>query len=111
MSFESSRPVFDAAAARDAGEAGKSLAADNNITLLRFAQGVAREIGRRKVFVSADEVQRELIERHGWEPNALGNAAGSLFKGKAWRWDGETKKSEMVDSHGRLIRIWRYVGQ
>lgn len=105
--------LFDAMAAAEAAEQGMMQAADNKGTLLAFAKEKAREIGRRRGEVTADDVQRALAENPG-KPisiHALGNAAGSLFKSRReWRFTGRLVKSERVSSHGRLIRVWKYIG-
>jgi hypothetical protein len=102
--------IFDAIAAHEAAEAGIELAAENNRPLLEFARRLAAELGRRKRFVTADDVQRVLVERNLPE-SSLGNAAGSVFRGPEWKWDGvSVRKSTRVASHGRLIRVWEYVG-
>jgi hypothetical protein len=104
--------IFDAIAAGEAAQAGMALAAANNGQVLEFAKKYAVELGRKQTFVTADDVQRVLIEK-GFREHDLGNAAGSVFKNrKLWRWDGiRTVKSERVSSHGRLIRVWEYIGQ
>jgi hypothetical protein len=103
--------IFDAIAAHEAAEAGIDLAAENNRPLLGLARRLAAELGRRQRFVTADDVQRALVERNLPE-SSLGNAAGSVFRGAKWKWDGvSVRKSERVASHGRLIRVWEYVGQ
>jgi hypothetical protein len=101
--------LFDAMAAADAAEVGMQQAADHKESLLKFAKKVACEIGRRQGIVTADDVQRELVEKHKISDRALGNAAGSLFKGP-WRFTGQTVKSVRVSSHGRLLRVWQYTG-
>jgi hypothetical protein len=102
--------IFDQIKAREAAERGMRQAADNKASLLEFAKGVARDLGRKREFVTADDVQRVLVETHRISDRALGNAAGSLFKGSDWQFAGVTK-STRVSAHGRLIRKWRYVGQ
>lgn len=101
--------IFDAIAAREAAEAGIELAATNNRPLLEIARRLAAELGRRQRFVTADDVQRILIDR-GYQESQLGNAAGSVFRGRQWKWHGQTVKSERVASHGRLLRVWEYTG-
>lgn len=105
--------LFDYAAAREAAEQGMSQAADNNASLLAFAKEKARELGRRKGRVTADDVQRALAENPG-KPisiHALGNAAGSLFRNKKeWRFTGDYVPSERVSSRGRMLRVWQYIG-
>jgi hypothetical protein len=103
--------IFDAIAAREAADAGIDQAATNNRPLLEVARRMAAELGRQRRFVTADDVQRGLIER-GYPESSLGNAAGSVFRGGSWNWDGiSTIKSTRIASHGRLIRVWEYVGQ
>jgi hypothetical protein len=102
--------IFDAIATNSAKERGISVASEGKQHELRFAQDVAREIGRRQGRVTADDVIRELIEVHGWQEGQLGNAAGGIFRGSSWTFTGETVKSQRVSSHGRLIRVWRFNG-
>ena len=45
------------------------------------------------------------IERRNLEP--LGNAAGSLFKGKHWEFTGEYQASLRTSNHGHQNRVWR----
>jgi hypothetical protein len=107
---ENQNTIFDAIAAREAAEAGINLAADNNRPLLEVARSLAAELGRRRGRVTADDVQRALIDR-GYPESSLGNAAGSVFRGRCWYWDEvSTVKSTRVASHGRLIRVWDFVG-
>lgn len=101
--------IFDAIAAREVAEAGINLAARNANAVLVIAQRIAVDIGRRKRFVTADDVQAVLIEK-GYLPEDLGNAAGSMFRGGSFKWHGQTVQSKRVASHGRLIRVWEYVG-
>lgn len=104
-------PLFDAIAANQAADAGMKRAADHNRDVLEFAKQKAIEIGRRQMTVTADDVQRALIDA-GYREHDLGNAAGSVFKNRdLWRYNGRTVKSRRVSSHGRLIREWEYVGK
>lgn len=103
-------PLFDAVAAREAAEQGIAEAADNKRSLLEFAKKKAIELGRQNQFVTADDVQAALVENK-ISDRALGNAAGSVFKDKTlWRYADRVVKSERVSSHGRLIRVWQYIG-
>lgn len=106
-------PLVWSAAASDAGKrAGMTQAADNHASLLAFARGVAVEIAVRRFSheVTADDVAREL-EARGISVFALGNAAGSLFKGGGWAWTGRFMASERVHAHRNLLRVWRWVGE
>lgn len=109
--MEMQATIFDAIAANAAKERGIDIASEGKQHELRFAQSVARDIGRRQERVTADDVVRELVEVHGWQEGQLGNAAGGMFRGKGWVDTRITVKSERVNSHGRLIRVWRYVGK
>lgn len=102
---------FDAAASEAGKDAGMSLAANNRRELLEHARRVAVRIAlsRPDRCVSADDVQRALHES-GVSVFALGNAAGSLFAGKAWEWTGRWLKSERKHAHSNPLRVWRYVG-
>lgn len=102
--------IFDAIAANAAKERGIEIASGHKRHELRFAQSVAREIGRRQGTVTADDVVRELIEVHGWAEGQLGNAAGGMFRGSCWKDTHRSVSSQRVSAHGRLIRVWRYVG-
>lgn len=107
---ETSFPLLDAIAAREAAEQGIAQAAENKSSLLEFAKKKAIELGRNNTFVTADDVQLALVAE-GISDRALGNAAGSVFRNKKlWRFTGRTVSSERVSSHGRLIRVWQYIG-
>ena len=107
---EAQATIFDAIAAREAAEQGIAQAADNKKSLLEFAKKKAIELGRRNAFVTADDVQLALVA-NGISDRALGNAAGGVFKNKKlWTNTGRTVSSERVSSHGRLIRVWQYIG-
>jgi hypothetical protein len=49
---------------------------------------------------------KRLVEK-GVSVFALGNAAGSLFKGKQWQWTGRYRKSERVHAHSNPLKVWR----
>jgi hypothetical protein len=103
--------LFDAVAANDAKELGKSSAAgvSYRMGILAEAQEIARSIGKRTRYCNADQVYEELVRR-GRDIKLLGNGAGSMFAGKEWEFSGEWIKSTRITNHGRMIRIWRYNG-
>ncbi len=79
--------------------------------LLDHARHVARQIAmlRGSRTVTADDVGRAFAKEGITE--SLGNAAGSLFRGKGWGVSrGERIKSSRKSSHSREIKVWRYVG-
>lgn len=85
-------------------EQGMQRAADKRRENLRMAQEYAKLYARRNGSVHADIVSAWLDKR-GMEQ--LGNAAGSLFKGKEWEFTGEWVKSKKVTNHGHQNRVWR----
>lgn len=102
--------LFDAAASDAAKRAGMLQAAERKEALLAFARRLAVEIAlsRPSREVTADDVQAALVSR-GISERALGNAAGSLFAGDAWRWTGRWEMSRRVHAHRNPLRVWRYV--
>jgi hypothetical protein len=55
--------------------------------------------------VTADDAQKWLVDR-GYEAGALGNAAGSLFKGGEWKLIGY-RMSDRVSRHRNRVGIWQ----
>lgn len=101
--------LWDPVAGEAAKEEGKARAAEGHATLLDVARELARRHGQMYGTCTADDVQRALDAR-GVSVRALGNAAGSLFRGSEWEWTGEFVKSDRVHAHRNLLRVWRYVG-
>lgn len=81
------------------------LAAEKRAEILLIAKDIARRMAQKQGEVTADDVQRRLI-LWDYDLSDLGNAAGSIFKGKEWECVG-WKKSERVSNHARAIRVWR----
>jgi hypothetical protein len=101
--------IFDHAASVAAKDRGIQQAADHKKSLLEFARKEAVELARAMGEITADDVQRRLVEK-GISVRALGSAAGALFRGGQWQWTGRFKKSERAHSHSNLIRIWVWKG-
>ena len=103
--------IFDLNAGMKAKQEGMDLAADNREYVLGLARRllVAAARSHPDLECTADDAQRGLIA-HGYSPEDLGNAAGSLFRGKEWEDTGRRMKSERVTNHGHQNRIWRFVG-
>lgn len=108
MRTEPSHPLFDYAESQRQRDVGIAVASENAASVLVRVQELAREIGRRQRFVSADDVALEM-ERHQIERKALGNAAGGIFRGREWKFDSWTT-SARIAAHGRGIRVWEYIG-
>ena len=85
-------------------ERGMKQAADNDPTTLELAREIAKRVARIHGTVTADDVQLRLDEA-GFGP--LGNAAGSLFRGKDWEFTGEWRTSDRITNHARCNRVWR----
>jgi hypothetical protein len=79
--------LFDSAEAERRKEAGMAMAAAANAQLL------------------ADDVALEM-HRLGLDYQSLGNAAGSVFRGR-FEWTGNVVASDRVSTHGRMIKVWR----
>lgn len=108
----SEHPLFDYAESQRHADLGIAVAAENNATLLVQAKQIAVRVAMEKPdrCISADDVQERLMVL-GWPQNALGNAAGSLFRGREWRFTGRTVNSRRIQSHARMMRVWQYVGK
>ena len=100
---------FDLREGRRKGSVGNKLAASRHSYLLRYARSLAVSIAleRPDGGVTADDVYEQLIQR-GIDVQLLGNAAGSLFRGKNWIFSGERRQSRRVSNHGRWIMVWQY---
>jgi hypothetical protein len=105
------KTLFDLAASKAAKVAGMDLAGDNRSNILHTARCIAREIalGKKDRRVTADDVQARMI-KEGYHPSKLGPAAGSIFRGKKWRFTGSWINSARVSNHAASIRVWEYMG-
>lgn len=96
--------VFDERAAREAKDRGMERAANAKLSNLELARSAARYIARSgDGTCNADQVQEWLIAKN----IHLGNAAGSIFKGREWIWTGKFIHSKRVASHRNLLRVWQ----
>lgn len=88
---------------------GMHQAADARYFVLSAAQGVALGLARDGKTITSDDV-RTFMCANGWNEKdlaqALGNAAGSIFKGDSWECVGFSK-SQRPSAHARVIRMWR----
>jgi hypothetical protein len=77
---------------------------------------LARDLARRLALesedreVTIDDVQAEL-QRLGFGPGDLGNAAGSVFTGPSWQFTCRWRASDRASNHGHQNRVWRYIGK
>ena len=104
MTLTDSPELFDFQEAQRRKEHGMDRAAANKSVALAFAQGFAVSYALRTGSCNADIVQEHLLDigLH------LGNAAGSIFRGKHWKCTGWIK-SNRITNHARFIRQWEYL--
>lgn len=90
----------------DAKTAGMARAAKNRSAVLEVARAIAKELAHGGREITADDVVEGLVRR-GHSEHCLGNAAGSIFRGRDWEWTGRFDESKRVHAHGNLLRVWR----
>ncbi len=100
-------PEFNPDEAERRKRKGMDDAAQARADLLELARTVAVRIAERQPdrLCTADDVQLHLISL-GFEPDELGNAAGSIFRGARWQFV-EFIRSARTTNHRRIIRVWR----
>jgi hypothetical protein len=98
--------IFDPEQGEALKEAGMDLAADNRAGILLFAQQLAIDAA-----LSRPDRSAFIDDCHASEYGelALGNAAGSIFRGKAWQATGERRKSRRSSNHAHESKVWRYI--
>jgi len=84
---------------------GMELAAIKRHDALKRARVIAERLALIQTTVSADDVI-EALEAEGTPASDLGNAAGSIFKGRKWDFWG-WQKSRRRSNHARIIMKWR----
>jgi hypothetical protein len=105
-SFDFDRTTFDLTEGERRKEQGLAQAELTRKQLLEIARLFAIQIARRNGSVTSDDVFYEML-REGYDPTALGPAAGSVFRGKEWVFTGEWKKSQRLTNHASDLRVWR----
>ncbi len=91
---------------------GMQVAADAKKNLLELARllAIREALKTHDRCITADDVLYALALT-GIPIDALGNAAGSLFRRPGeWTFTGQWRKSERVTNHARMNRVWRYDG-
>lgn len=89
---------------------GMDLAAGNRKEQLDKARDVARTLAMTRVSrtLSIDDVL--YVMHQLYNVSSLGPATGSVFKTAEWRFTGAWVKSKRVSNHGRMVRVWQYIG-
>lgn len=95
--------LFDMDESQKRKEEGMERAASKKPTSLEIIRVFCREFCKRNGIVTADDAGR-YAEDCGI---ALGNAAGSLFKGGEFEFTGERIISVRKKNHGRELKVWR----
>ena len=96
--------LFDYAEATKLRDAGMKTATKGRAEALTRAKSLAIDLAKLNGSVTADDVRRE-YEFRGRSWSELGNAAGSIFKGKHWHCIG-FENSSVASSHARALRVW-----
>ena len=96
--------LFDLDEALRLKEKGIQQAEAARYSPLEIARKVAFDLALMVDGITSDDVHR-LLDRETSE--ALGPAAGALFRGSEWAWTGEWRQSSKVTNRGRYLRVWR----
>jgi hypothetical protein len=99
-------PLFDVAESERRKEEGMALARLDKGKTLQVAKELAYIICRCNGTVTTDDIAYRMNSM-GLHYSVLGNAAGSIFKGKQWEWTGQCTRSDRVLRHRGVIRVWR----
>lgn len=92
---------------------GMQQAANNRAGWLQLARDMAIKLALQSPnrAVNADQVQKAMLDAYpDYHPRLLGNAAGSLFRGRCWKNTQILARSVRVSNHARLIWWWQYLG-
>jgi hypothetical protein len=100
--------VMDVKRGETRKEQGMKISADSRAELLSLVRAALRNIARTRPSrtATADDATEWLIA-YGYDPNSLGNGAGSLFRGDDWVFTGVWVKSRKVTNHAHQNRVWR----
>tara|TARA_Y100001968_G_C18710860_1_gene415609 strand:- start:129 stop:452 length:324 start_codon:yes stop_codon:yes gene_type:complete len=88
---------------------GMAAAAADKAELLQIARDAADWVatyGNGYGTCTSDDVAMRM-QMLGHKYGDLGNAAGSIFAGKKWRFTGDRVKSRRPSAHAREIKVWR----
>lgn len=100
--------TFDLRLAEAMKAAGLERAETARQDVLALGKQLCREAALKRPdrTATADDAARGFV-RYGLDANALGNAAGSLFRGGDWEFTGRWQSSRRVSNHGHQNRVWR----
>jgi hypothetical protein len=95
--------LFDYAQSIQKRDKGMATACQKRMDVLKKVREIALSMACWKN-ITADDVRKE-YEYRGGNWSDLGNAAGSIFKGKQWQCVG-FENSTVTTSHARALRVW-----
>jgi len=96
--------LFDYAQSIQERDKGMATAVSGREKALSKARQMAEILAIMCGEITADDVRKE-YEYRGGNWSDLGNAAGSIFKGKQWQCVG-FENSTVTTSHARALRVW-----
>ncbi len=99
-------PLFDYAESVRQRDAGITLAAENNASLVVRAREMAVSIAREQGTVTADDLMRRWVSQGGGIHD-FGNSMGAVFRDKRFEFTGRLVKSARVHAKCNLLRQWR----
>lgn len=105
-------PEFSIPKAERLKQAGMEAAAEARAEALAEAREVAELMGKNRGSdgITMDDVAWAMMDECPDKLKDLGNAAGSVFRGKQWRTYGEFVQSKRWSRHRNAIRVWYWVG-
>jgi hypothetical protein len=111
VAAKASTSTFNASAGTTRKEFGMNQAAEARAELLAECRAAVLKaaLGRATREATADDSARYL-ETIGLSADALGNAAGSLFRGRGWRKTGRMQNSSRESNHAHANCVWEYTG-
>ena len=101
--------LFDFASGNALKTEGMEAAAMHQAQLLEVARNAAEWVatyGNGYGTCTSDDVAMRM-QYLGYRYGDLGNAAGSIFASKRWRFTGDRVKSRRPAAHAREIKVWR----
>ena len=109
--MKSETPLFDSVLSQEAKQYGMNLVEENAERWLDEARAVAIQIAITQGEVFSDQVKQAMeVTRDPSRPPHHQHAYGTVFRGAGWRWTGRWHTSTAVRNHGRLQRIWVWIG-
>ena len=100
--------LFDLMEGERLKEDGMSAAAYSKEELLAKARAIARSAAAAHPQRTCHaDIVKQRMEEEGLPD--LGNAAGSIFRGKEWRFTGRWIKSSRVSRHANENKLWYFI--